>query len=172
MTDMDTLSLPFPGTFLEVRDSSGRYTPATPNQILSEARKVLAATTPQGAPFTSPEHVADYLTLQLGDRPYEVFAAIFLDARHRFLGYAELFRGTTNSAAVYVGQLVRETLLRNATAVIVCHNHPSGEADPSTQDKVLTDRIKQALALVDVRLLDHVVVGGASFYSFANHGLI
>ncbi|HGP3147634.1 TPA: JAB domain-containing protein, partial [Pseudomonas aeruginosa] len=102
----------------------------------------------------------------------EVFAALFLDSQHRLLEYVELFRGTIDAAAVYPREVVKEALRVNAAAVIFSHNHPSGNPEPSQADKVLTQRLKEALALVDVRTLDHIIVGGEATASFAEQGLL
>ena len=103
---------------------------------------------------------------------HEVFAVLFLDTQHRLIEYAEMFRGTIDSASVYPRELVKEALRLNAAAVIVSHNHPSGNPEPSRADEVLTQRLKEALALVDVRTLDHIIVAGGSTISFAERGLI
>ena len=103
---------------------------------------------------------------------HEVFAVLFLDTQHRLIEYSELFRGTIDSASVYPRELVKETLRLNAAAVIVSHNHPSGNPEPSGADKVLTQRLREALALVDVRTLDHIIVAGGTTTSFAERGLI
>ncbi|MCY1366184.1 hypothetical protein D9M69_530660 [compost metagenome] len=101
-----------------------------------------------------------------------MFAALFLDSQHRLLEYVELFRGTIDAAAVYPREVVKEALRLNTAAVIFSHNHPSGNPEPSQADKVLTQRLKEALALVDVRTLDHVIVAGDATASFAEHGLL
>jgi DNA repair protein RadC len=109
--------------------------------------------------------------LQLRDRPYEVFACLFLDTRHRVIAFEELFRGTIDGASVHPRELVRRALEHNAAAVILAHNHPSGVAEPSAADRQITTRLKDALALVDVRVLDHCVVGD-EIVSFAERGLL
>ena len=103
---------------------------------------------------------------------HEVFAALFLDSQHRLIEYVELFRGTIDQASVYPREVVKEALRLNAAAVVFSHNHPSGSPEPSQADRVLTQRLKEALALVDVRTLDHIVVGGAVTTSFAECGLL
>ncbi len=102
----------------------------------------------------------------------EVFAALFLDAKHRLIQYVELFQGTIDSTAVYPREVVKEALRLNAAAAIVAHNHPSGNREPSEADKSITRRIKEALALVDVRALDHIIIAGTQSVSFAERGLI
>lgn len=119
-----------------------------------------------------PVAVRKYLSAKLADFEHEVFAVLFLDTQHRLIEYSELFRGTIDSASVYPRELVKEALRLNAAAVIVSHNHPSGNPEPSGADKVLTQRLREALALVDVRTLDHIIVAGGSTISFAERGLI
>ena len=119
-----------------------------------------------------PVAVRKYLSAKLADFEHEVFAVLFLDTQHRLIEYSELFRGTIDSASVYPRELVKEALRLNAAAVIVSHNHPSGNPEPSRADEVLTQRLKEALALVDVRTLDHIIVAGGSTISFAERGLI
>ena len=126
----------------------------------------------RGASFSSPAAVKEYLCAKLAGFEHEVFAVLFLDTQHRLIEYAEMFRGTIDSASVYPRELVKEALRLNAAAVIVSHNHPSGNPEPSRADEVLTQRLKEALALVDVRTLDHIIVAGGSTISFAERGLI
>ncbi|EOA5673152.1 DNA repair protein RadC, partial [Pseudomonas aeruginosa] len=126
----------------------------------------------RGASFSSPVAVKEYLSAKLAGFEHEVFAVLFLDTQHRLIEYSELFRGTIDSASVYPRELVKEALRLNAAAVIVSHNHPSGNPEPSGADKVLTQRLREALALVDVRTLDHIIVAGGSTISFAERGLI
>ncbi|HBO6068014.1 TPA: DNA repair protein RadC [Pseudomonas aeruginosa] len=168
---MSQLSLAIDSSLL-VRDSQGRYMPATADQILEAARQVIDRKIPRGALFTSPERVKDYLLTKLAGFEHEVFAALFLDTQHRLIEYIELFRGTIDSASVYPREVVKEALRLNAAAVIFAHNHPSGNPEPSQADKLLTQRLKEALALVDVRVLDHIVVGGQGTVSFAERGLL
>ena len=157
---------------LMVRDAQGHYLLATADQILEAAREVIDRKVQRGASLTSPEVVKEYLCAKLGGAESEVFAVLFLDTQHRLIEYAEMFRGTIDSASVYPRELVKEALRLNAAAVIVSHNHPSGNPEPSRADEVLTQRLKEALALVDVRTLDHIIVAGSSTTSFAERGLI
>ena len=120
----------------------------------------------------NPSDTRSYLTARLRDYPQEVFACLFLDSRHRLIHYAELFRGTIDSANVYPREVVRSALQHNAAAVILAHNHPSGVAEPSDADRRITRRLKDALALVDIPVLDHIVIGDNSATSFAECGLI
>jgi DNA repair protein RadC len=123
--------------------------------------------------LASPAAVRDWLRLKLGGLPHETFTALWLDARNRLIAGEELFRGTLTQTSVYPREVVKHALTHNAAAVIFAHNHPSGLAEPSSADELLTRNLKEALALVDVRLLDHfVVVGQAPPFSFAERGLI
>jgi DNA repair protein RadC len=125
-----------------------------------------------GRLLASPADSQDYLMARLRDLPHEVFGCIFLDNRHRVLGFDELFRGTIDNTTVYPREVVRQALHRNAAAVILAHNHPSGVPEPSDADRLITRRIRDALDLVDVRLLDHVVVGDGACVSLAGRGLL
>ena len=167
---MSQLSLAFDASLM-IRDEQGRYLPATAEQILDAARKVIDQKVQRGAAFTSSELVKEYLIAKLGGFEHEVFAALFLDAKHRLIQYVEMFRGSIDSASVYPREVVKEALRLNAAAVIFAHNHPSGNPEPSQADKVLTQRLKEALALVDVRSLDHIIVAGQRTVSFAERGL-
>ncbi len=122
--------------------------------------------------LTSPEVARSYLTARLRDRPHEVFACLFLDNRHRVICFEELFRGTIDGATVHPREVVKTALAHNAAAVILAHNHPSGVAEPSRADEMLTRRLKDALALVDIRVLDHIVVGEGNAVSLAERGLL
>ncbi len=120
----------------------------------------------------SPQAVRDYLRLSLAARPYEVFMGLFLDSQNRLLAADELFRGTLAQTSVYPREVVKAALARNAAAMIFAHNHPSGVAEPSRADELLTQALKQALSLVDVRTLDHFVVAGPRLVSLAERGLV
>ena len=122
--------------------------------------------------LSSPEAVRDYLRLTMAPLPYEAFLVIFLDSQNRLLAARELFRGTLAQTSVYPREVVKAALEHNAAAVILAHNHPSGVAEPSRADELLTQSLKQALALVDIRTLDHFIVAGARVVSFAERGLI
>jgi DNA repair protein RadC len=122
--------------------------------------------------LTSPQATRDYLKLRLAGVPYEVFAILLLDNRHRVIQYRELFRGTIDGASVHPREVVRLVIGANAAAVILAHNHPSGVAEPSQSDLRITQRLKDALALVDVRVLDHIIVGEGEGASFAERGLL
>ena len=122
--------------------------------------------------LTSPGHTRRYLEARLRGRRNEVFVAIFLDNRHKPIAYEELFNGTVDSATVHPRVVVRRALMHNAAAIVVGHVHPSGTADPSLADRAITRRLAEALALVDVRLIDHFVVGDGECASFAEMGLL
>ncbi len=122
--------------------------------------------------LNSPSAVRDYLKLKLSGLEHEVFMVIFLDAQHRVLATEEMFRGTLTQTSVYPREVVKAALRHNASALMFAHNHPSGVAEPSQSDRLLTDALKQALALVDVRVLDHFIVAGNQTLSFAERGLI
>jgi DNA repair protein RadC len=140
---------------------------------LELARRALAAPLKLKDALASPEAVRDWLRLSLGKLPHEVFIALWLDAQNRLIASEELFRGTLTQTSVYPREVVKRALAHNAGAVILAHNHPSGLAEPSRADEVLTSSLKQALALVDVKLLDHfIVAGGGRPLSFAERGLI
>ena len=157
---------------LMVRDAQGRYLLATTDQILEAARQAIEHKMQRGASFSSPAAVKEYLRAKLAGFEHEVFAVLFLDTQHRLIEYAEMFRGTIDSASVYPRELVKEALRLNAAAVIVSHNHPSGNSEPSAADKAMTSQLRQALALVDIRTLDHVIVAGTRTTSFAERGLL
>ncbi len=156
---------------LMVRDAQGHYLLATAEQVLEAARQVIEHKMQRGASFTSPAAVKEYLCAKLAGYEHEVFAVLFLDTRHRLIEYREMFHGTIDSASVHPREVVKEALRLNAAAVIVSHNHPSGNPEPSGADRSLTQRLKEALALVDVVTLDHVVAGNSAA-SFAERGLI
>jgi DNA repair protein RadC len=125
-----------------------------------------------GPSLTAPDATRAFLLAQLRDRPYEVFCCLHLDNRHRLIAFEEMFRGTIDGASVHPREVVRQTLAHNSAAVILAHNHPSGVAEPSQADELITQRLKEALALVDVRVLDHVIVGDSGCLSFAEQGLL
>lgn len=133
-------------------------------------RRYLQAELKVGNAFTSPEQTREFLTLKLRAYPYEVFACLYLDNRHRLISFDELFRGTIDSAQVHAREVVRAALKHNAAAVIFSHNHPSGIAEPSQADVDLTRELKKALKLIDVRVLDHLVIGNGTAVSLAERG--
>ncbi len=122
--------------------------------------------------LTSPGAVRDFLRLKLAALPHEVFVCIYLDAQHRVIGYEELFRGTLTQTSVYPREVVKAALRANAAAVIFAHNHPSGVPQPSRSDELLTRDLREALSLVEVKVLDHFIVAGTQALSFAERGLL
>ena len=140
--------------------------------VLEIARRALAEPLRVSDALCSPAAVRDFLRLTLIGRDHEVFLAVLLDAQNRVLACEELFRGTLSQTSVYPREVVKCALARNAAAVILAHNHPSGVAEPSHADEVLTQSLKQALALVDIKVLDHFIIAGNSALSFAERGLI
>ncbi len=138
--------------------------------VLEMARRALAEGMRQRDALASPQAVRDYLRLKLAGLPHEVFMAVFLDAQNRVLEAEELFRGSLTQTSVYPREVVKRALAHNAGAVILAHNHPSGVAEPSQADRWLTDQLKAALAVVDVKVLDHFVVAGGQCLSFAERG--
>jgi DNA repair protein RadC len=140
--------------------------------VLELARRSMAGQLQQRSLFDTPGRVKDYLRLQLAQRAHEVFAVLFLDAQNQLLKMEEMFRGTLTQTSVYPREVVKRALELNAAAVVFAHNHPSGAAEPSRADEYLTQTLKSALALVDIRVLDHLVVGHNDVVSFAERGLL
>lgn len=140
---------------------------------LELARRALSSEMQERDLMSSPAAVREWLTLKLGGLGYEVFGALWLDTKNRLIAWEELFKGTLSQTSVYPREVVKRALAHNAAAVLLCHNHPSGVAEPSQADELLTQNLKQALALVDVRVLDHfIVAGSARPLSFAERGLL
>lgn len=140
--------------------------------VITLAMKVLAIKHRTGRPLSSPEVTRSYLRLKLAGYLNEVFGVLYLDNRHRVIALRELFQGTIDGASVYPRVVVQQALTLNAAALILFHNHPSGVAEPSHADEALTRRLKAALALVDVRVLDHLVVSSGECVSFSERGLL
>ena len=138
--------------------------------VLEMARRALGEDMKRGDALNSPRAVRDYLRLLLGGRNHEVFMALFLDAQNRVLSSEELFRGTLTQTSVYPREIVVRALHHNAAGVILAHNHPSGVAEPSQADRWLTDQLKAALGLVDVKVIDHFIVAGSEGFSFCERG--
>lgn len=160
-------------TFL--RDAKGNYLmnrPAKAEEIITLAESILRERVERGEPLTDPAMTRRWLVTRLSDRPHEVFCALYLDNRHRVLAFEELFRGTIDGASVHPREVAKQALTHNAAAVIFAHNHPSGVAEPSDADRRLTQRLKEALSLLDIRTLDHFVIGGVEATSFAERGLL
>ena len=140
--------------------------------VLELARRALAEQLRTQPVFETPGAVKDYVQLQLGQRPHEVFAVLFLDSQHRLIALEELFRGTLSQTSVYPREVALRALHHHAAAVVLAHNHPSGSVQPSRADEVLTQTLKTALGLLDVRVLDHVIVGPGQALSMAEQGLL
>lgn len=158
-------------------DTMGYYHVEKPaNQRLLAARELIKRSLAEGFrngdALTSPQSVRDYLRISLMGRGHEVFMVLFLDAQHRLIEAEEMFRGTLTQTSVYPREVVKRSLYFNAAVVIFAHNHPSGIAQPSQADELLTRSLREALALVDIRVLDHFVIGGNAFMSFAERGLL
>ena len=159
------------GCTLEVRECSGDYRPATPEEILAAAQRVINRRFRRGACISSVAASVEFFRHKLALREQEVFAVLFLDCKHHILGYEDVFYGTIDGASIHPRIVVQKALGYNAAAVIVAHNHPSGAAEPSSADRTITLRLKEALSLVDVRLLDHIIVGEPCV-SLAESGVI
>ena len=136
------------------------------------ARRQLTESLRAGPLLASPQATRDFLTARLRDLEHEVFCCLYLDNRHRLIRFEPLFRGTIDGASVHPREVVKQALLWNSAAVIVAHNHPSGVPEPSRADEMITARVKEALALVDIRLLDHIIIGDGASVSLAERGLI
>lgn len=144
----------------------------TQDQTLKRALKILDARMRDSSALSAPSAVREYLRILLHDREHEVFVVVFLDAQQRVIASEELFRGTLTQTSVYPREIVKASLHHNAANVIFAHNHPSGVAEPSRADELLTQTLKQALALVEVKVLDHFIVAGSGSVSFAERGLL
>ena len=155
-----------------VKGLGGTAKRAELSAVLEIARRAMAERLKEREVFESPDAVGLYLQMQLGSRPHEVFAIMFLDVQHRLIAFEELFRGTLTQTSVYPREVVMRALHHHASALILAHNHPSGGIDPSRADELLTQTLKAALSLVDVRVLDHVIVGDGRTLSMASKGLI
>lgn len=143
------------------------------DQIIAQALDILSRNLRKpGVAMTSPQIVKDFLTLQLASLEHEIFGVLWLDAKNALIAAEDLFRGTLMHTSVHPREVVKSALKLNVASLICYHNHPSGHADPSEADKRITQTLSSALQLVDVRILDHIIVGGMNTYSFAEHGLI
>lgn len=159
-------------TTLYVKDVEGRYTVATDDMIFTATRAAVARKYPVNAPMDKPKLAADFFKNKLNGFEHEVFSIVFLDNQNRLIAYREMFHGTINSAAVYPREVVKAAVGYNAAAVILSHNHPSGQPEPSQADIALTRRLKEALALIDVLVLDHIIVAADETLSMAEKGLV
>ncbi|WP_457960417.1 RadC family protein [Pseudomonas aeruginosa] len=160
---------------LKASDTAGTYlveSPVTENDILLMTRQLASLRLRKGRALTSPKEVFSHLQALLADYEHEVFALLMLDSRHRVIAFEELFRGTLDGASVYPREVVKLALEHNAAALILVHNHPSGDPEPSMADRNLTTKLQDALNLVGVRTLDHVVVGQEDCVSLAERGYL
>nr|PKM38197.1 MAG: DNA repair protein [Gammaproteobacteria bacterium HGW-Gammaproteobacteria-10] len=156
---------------LYIKEANGEYTIAGEDDVIFEAITIYNRYFARGETLDSPDKARDLIKLKLAPYEHEVFLCLFLDNQHKVIACEELFRGTIDSASVYPREVVKAALQHNAAAVIFAHNHPSGVAEPSVADKAITEKLKQALSLIDVRVLDHFIAG-ETVYSFAEQGLI
>ncbi len=162
-----------PPSLIEAGD--GRYhlsEPATLDDVYNLMLSLLEIKYLRPDTLSSPQEVRRFLQVKLANLEHEVFAVVFLDSQHRVISYEEMFRGTIDSASVYAREVVKRCLQLNAAAVIFSHSHPSGIPDPSQADKRITERLKEALSLVDIRVLDHIVIGGSDSVSMAERGML
>lgn len=156
---------------LFIRGSNNRYRVADEDDVIFEALQIYNRYFSRGEALTDPDKAKDCIKLKLAPLEHEVFLCVFLDNQHKVIASEELFRGTIDGASVYPREVVKTALQHNAAALIFAHNHPSGISEPSQADRLITEKLKTALALIDIRVLDHFVVG-ESVYSFAEHGLL
>ena len=156
---------------LYIHDGEGKYVPAPSNLVIEEAKRRLGARLEGLNALTSPMLARDAIRFRFAGLEHEVFACLFLDNQHRVIKFEEMFRGTIDGASVYPREVVKAALACNSAALMFAHNHPSGVAEPSEADKFITKRLKDALGMVDIRVLDHFIVGD-DIYSFAEHGLL
>ena len=162
----------FPVAHLFVMELEGSYRQAQPCEVVAAALDLVQAQVQRGFVLTSPSAAREYLAVRLGGLEHEVFAVVFLDAQNRVIEYQEMFRGTVSQTAVYPREVVKAALALNAVGAILVHNHPSGSTEPSRADEYLTQTLKTALALVDVRVIDHLLIAGGGVVSFAERGLL
>jgi DNA repair protein RadC len=178
MQPSDTLEFPNVAEELEATDRlfiRGDYDElraATTAEIIAAARRAMTRRVHRGIAMSSPRAVREFLAVKLGTLEHEIFAVLLLDTRHRLIDYVELFRGTINGASVHPREVVKLALARNAAALVLAHPHPSGSPEPSQADELITQRLKEALALVDIAVLDHVIVAGGETVSFAERGML
>lgn len=158
-----------------LQETAGTYTTTRPisgQEIISAAKYLLARQFKRDVFITNPEVCKDYFRLQLSEYEREVFCVMFLDSRHGLLAMEELFQGTINQGMVHAREVMKRALYHNASAVMFIHNHPSGDCRPSAADRRLTKHLQEVLAMVEVRVLDHIVIGGGSYFSFVEAGWI
>jgi len=156
---------------LFVQDQDGQYSPAPKKLVLTEANKLSGYRLRRGTLIVSSDAAKSVIGYKLQNKQSEIFACLFLDSGHRVLAFKEMFQGSINKATVHPREVVKEALQINAAAIIFAHNHPSGDSKPSDQDIALTEILKKILNVIDVRVLDHLVVG-EEIFSFADQGLL
>jgi DNA repair protein RadC len=157
---------------LFIRGDYDELRAATTAEIIAAARRAMTRRVHRGTAMSSPRAVREFLAVKLGALEHEIFAVLLLDTRHRLIDYVELFRGTINGASVHPREVVKLALARNAAALVLAHPHPSGSPEPSQADELITQKLKEALALVDIAVLDHVIVAGGETVSFAERGML
>jgi DNA repair protein RadC len=157
---------------LFVRDELDALRPATASEIIAAARRAMTRRVHRGVALDSPQAIREFLAIKLGALEHELFVVLLLDTRHRLIDYVELFRGTIDGASVHPREVVKLALARNAAALVLAHPHPSGAPTPSQADELITRRLRDALALVDIRVLDHIIVAGGEAISFLERGLL
>lgn len=157
---------------LFIRGDDEELRPATSAEIIAAARRAMTRRVHRGTAMSSPRAVREFLAIKLGTLEHEIFSVLLLDTRHRLIEYVELFRGTINGASVHPREVVKLALARNAAALVLAHPHPSGSPEPSQADELITQRLKEALALVDIAVLDHVIVAGGETVSLAERGVL
>lgn len=162
----------FHSSVLLVRDVAGDYRQVDADELVQAAQEVLLGRVLGSEVLGSPQAVRDFLQLRLGTLAHEVFAVVHLDSQNRVIEYVEMFRGTVSQTSVYPREVVKDAMMRNSAALLLVHNHPSGSTQPSRADEMLTQTLKAALALVDVRVLDHLIVAGSDILSMAEKGLM
>ena len=157
---------------LYIKDANGSYLEASTNEIVTGARRRLRRTFRKGKVIRSPADTENFLIAELATEPNEIFCALYLDNRHRMIAFDRAFHGTIDGTSVYPRVIVKRALELNSAAVIFAHQHPSGVAEPSQADERITQRLKSALELVDIRVLDHLIIGGDTVVSLASRGLL
>ncbi len=157
---------------LFIRGDYDELRAATTAEIIAAARRAMTRRVHRGTAMSSPRAVREFLAVKLGTLEHEIFAVLLLDTRHRLIEYVELFRATINGASVHPREVVKLALARNAAALVLAHPHPSGSPEPSQADELITQRLKEALALIDIAVLDHVIVAGGETVSMAERGLL
>lgn len=157
---------------LYVCEGAANYRPAKPQEVIDSATKTIRRRFRRGTTIRQPTDATDLIKAEIGHLEHEEFCCVFLDNRHRLLAFKKLFRGTIDGTSVYPREVVKEALSLNSAAVILAHNHPSTVVEASQADERITQRLKAALELVDIRLLDHIIVGGDNSRSLASTGLL